>query len=289
MARFLNINPTYNPFTMDEMLKIPMLYNTAYKDEENLFEKLTEDSSSYEQYARAYPNSEASQQYLNYIEELNKASEDFYNNGLNDLNRTTLSNLHRNYNKVAKPFKDAISRYNIILTQRQKDYKDDIIGNNIDFNYILEHPEYNVVTDRESYITGKAVYNTAKDLFKGLNQFNSTPTHTSDGMYNYIEIPQSYTQQDIYTAFTGEGNGIVTDELKHAVDLFKQQTNYDVRDDAQQEKILLYGLQGALSNIKPPKISTRALPKVTTKKGENVTSKNINGRGSTDTTNEGLN
>ena len=286
MARFLNISPTYNPFTMDEMLKIPLLYDAAYKDEEKRFEKLSEDAASYEQYARAYPDSEASKQYLNYIEELNKASEDFYNNGLNNSNRTILSNLHRNYNKVAKPFKNAVSTYNAILTQRQKDYKDDIIGNDVDLDYVLQHPEYNAAIDRESYITGKTVYNTAKDLFKGLSQFNNTPVRTSDGTYNYIEIPQSYTQQDIYTAFTGEGNGVVTDELKRAVDLFKQRTNYDFRDAIQQEKILSYGLQGAFTNVKPNKVSTgKIAAKGSGKKGE----QNTNGRGSTPSSDQGLN
>ena len=286
MARFLNITPTYNPFTMDEMLKIPLLYDAAYKDEEKRFDKLTEDAASYEQYARAYPDSEASKQYLNYIEELNKASEDFYNNGLNNSNRTILSNLHRNYNKVAKPFKNAVSTYNAILTQRQKDYKDDIIGNDVDLDYVLQHPEYNATIDRESYITGKTVYNTAKDLFKGLSQFNNTPVRTSDGTYNYIEIPQSYTQQDIYTAFTGEGNGVVTDELKRAVDLFKQRTNYDFRDTAQQEKILSYGLQGAFTNVKPNKVSTgKIAAKGSSKKGE----QNTSGRGSTPSSDQGLN
>lgn len=286
MARFLNITPTYNPFTMDEMLKIPLLYDAAYKDEEKRFDKLTEDAASYEQYARAYPDSEASKQYLNYIEELNKASEDFYNNGLNNSNRTILSNLHRNYNKVAKPFKNAVSTYNAILTQRQKDYKDDIIGNDVDLDYVLQHPEYNAAIDRESYITGKTVYNTAKDLFKGLSQFNNNPVRTSDGTYNYIEIPQSYTQQDIYTAFTGEGNGVVTDELKRAVDLFKQRTNYDFRDTAQQEKILSYGLQGAFTNVKPNKVSTgKITAKGSGKKGE----QNTNGRGSTPSSDQGLN
>lgn len=286
MARFLNITPTYNPFTMDEMLKIPLLYDAAYEDEEKRFDKLTEDAASYEQYARAYPDSEASKQYLNYIEELNKASEDFYNNGLNNSNRTILSNLHRNYNKVAKPFKNAVSTYNAILTQRQKDYKDDIIGNDVDLDYVLQHPEYNAAIDRESYITGKTVYNTAKDLFKGLSQFNNTPVRTSDGTYNYIEIPQSYTQQDIYTAFTGEGNGVVTDELKRAVDLFKQRTNYDFRDATQQEKILSYGLQGAFTNVKPNKVSTgKIAAKGSGKKGE----QNTNGRGSTPSSDQGLN
>mgnify|MGYP006923310276 CR=1 FL=1 len=34
MARFLNINATYNPLTMDEMLKVPLLYDAAYKEAE---------------------------------------------------------------------------------------------------------------------------------------------------------------------------------------------------------------------------------------------------------------
>jgi hypothetical protein len=269
MARFLSVNTTYNPMSMDEMLKIPLLYNNAYEDKEKKFQQLSATMADYEQYARMYPDSEASKQYLNFVNDFNKASDDFYTNGLSSTNRNALAKLHRDYNKVSKPFKTAVSTYNTIMTQRQKDYKNDIIGNDVDFNYILQHPEYNAALDKESYITGKSVYNTAKDLFKGLSQFDNTPVRTTDGVYNYIEIPQSYTQEDIYTAFTGEGNGRVTPELQRAVDLFKQQTNYNMRTPEQQEKILLYGLQGAITHVKPNKVSGSRIPQgKNSKKGE---------------------
>ena len=281
MARFLNINATYNPLTMDEMLKVPLLYDAAYKDTEDRFKTLSDTIADYEQYARMYPNTDASQQYLKYIDDFNNAVDDFYNNGLNSTNRNTLSRLHRDYNRVVKPFKTAVGTYNAILTQRQKDYKDDIIGNDIDLNYILQHPEYNAAIDKSTYITGKQVYNISKDLFKGLNQFNNTPIKESDGIYNYISIPQSYSQEDIYKAFTGEGHGTVTPELQRAVDIFKQQTGYNTKDKDQQEKILYYGLQGALTNIKAPKTTVRAIPRTSS-------SSNDSGRGSTGGSDEEL-
>lgn len=284
MARFLNINATYNPLTMDEMLKVPLLYDAAYKDTEKRFETLSDTIADYEQYARMYPNADVSQQYLKYVDDFNNAVDDFYNNGLNSTNRNTLSRLHRDYDKVVKPFKTAVGTYNAILTQRQKDYKDDIIGNDIDLDYILQHPEYNATIDKSTYITGKQVYNISKDLFKGLSQFNNTPIKESDGSYNYISIPQSYSQEDIYKAFTGEGNGIVTPELQRAVDMFKQQTGYNTKDKDQQEKILYYGLQGALTNVKSPKTTVRAIPRA----GSNISSSGDSGRSSTGDSDEEL-
>lgn len=284
MARFLNINATYNPLTMDKMLKVPLLYDAAYKDTENRFKTLSDTIADYEQYARMYPNSDVSQQYLKYIDDFNNAVDDFYNNGLNSTNRNTLSRLHRDYNRVVKPFKTAVGTYNAILTQRQKDYKDDIIGNDIDLDYILQHPEYDAAIDKSTYITGKQVYNISKDLFKGLNQFNNTPIKESDGIYNYISIPQSYSQEDIYKAFTGEGPGTVTPELQRAVDMFKQQTGYNTKNKDQQEKILYYGLQGALTNVKAPKTTVRAIPRSGSRSSSNDETPTSTTRGTTGTT-----
>lgn len=264
MARFLNINPTYNPITLDEYLKVPTIMYKEQKEREEELNNMGNTMDMYEIYARQYPNSEASRQYLSFLDKFNTAVDDISNGRMGNIN--AVSNLQREFRRTSAPFKQALATYSAIQTQRQKDANKGIIGRDIDFQYILEHPEYTAAMDKESYVTGQDICNSTKNLFKNLTGFNTTPKQYNNGTSIITEIPQGYSSEAIQDLITGVNNPEITQELLDSWELVKNQYNYNNMTPDQQEQFRYYVLQGALSGTKPPKYSTRQVPK--TKKEE---------------------
>lgn len=260
MARFLNINPTYSPITLDEYLKVPTIMYKEQKEREEELNNMGNTMDMYEIYARQYPNSEASRQYLSFLDKFNTAVDDISNGRMGNIN--AVSNLQREFRRTSAPFKQALATYSAIQTQRQKDANKGIIGRDIDFQYILEHPEYTAAMDKESYVTGQDIYNSAKKMFKGLGGYDTTPRTQlmSDGTYARY-VPQGYTSNDFATALLDYEGGVVTPELQKMVDLFKNQNNFNALSEDEQQAFLYYAYQGAVQNAKDPKVSSGFTPK----------------------------
>lgn len=245
---YISITPTYTPFTLDELLTIPREYRTAYKDMDEKLDKLAEINGDYEFLARSNPNLEASKAYLQFVDELNRASESLSTTGMTRENVALIGGLKKKFNSASQPFKRAVAVMSEIDKQRAKDANKGIIGDAPTFEYLLEHPEYTAQMDRNSYLTAAGVTKTAQDLFKGLDGFDRTPQQTQgpDG-YWYSYTPQSYTSEQISNAFDGIDGPGVTEELKKAVEAFKQRTNYDSMDESNQALLKAYGIAGASS------------------------------------------
>jgi len=254
----------FKPLTIAEWAAPLKEFSTQHAATEDALATLASDADEYERYVRENPNSEVAKQYYDYINAIEEQADRLARTGITPQSRTDLLNLKRRYNNSVKPIRRAVESYQDIMTQRNKDYGKGIIGApEINVSYLLEHPEYNTTTDRESYTTGDAVYKVATDMFKGLNQFDTTPQYemSEDGKFVNITVPQSYSSNDIYTAFTGEGDGKPTEELINTVNTLKQRYNYDTLSDTDKEMFLYYAMQGAARSVKNPKVGTRAVPK----------------------------
>lgn len=263
MAGYIQITPTYNPISLSEYMYVPTQYWKAQDDMENKLDKFSENIGTYEQYARMYPNTEMSKQYLNFIDNFDKVVDEFYKNGYNSTNANMFRNLRNEYKRVSTPFKQAAGTYSAIAAQQAKDAKNGLIGGEVTFEDILNNPTYSLEDYNRTHYTGQSILNESKNLFSGLNQFDATPTYemSNDGKFVSIITPQSYSSNDIYTAFTGEGYGHPTEELINTVNILKQKYDYDNLSDSDKESFLYYAMQGAAKSIKNPKISNRAVPK----------------------------
>jgi len=263
MPRYLQITPTYNPISLSEFMYVPTQYWQAQDNMENKIDKFNESIGTYEQYARMYPDTEMSKQYLNFIDNFNKATDEFYKNGYSSTNANMFRKLRNDYQRVSTPFKQAVGTYSAIAAQQAKDAKNGLIGREITFEDILNNPTYSLEDYNRTHYTGQTILNDSKNLFGGLNQFDTTPIYemSDDGKFVSIITPQSYSSNDIYTAFTGEGNGKPTEELINTVDNLKRKYDYDNLSDSDKESFLYYAMQGAAKSIKNPKISNRAVPK----------------------------
>lgn len=285
MPRYLTITPKYNPITLQEYLTVPQMLYEESEQRQKEFDTLEDSVSAYETYARQYPNSEASKQFLNYLDKFNQTADSFYKNPLASNVRSDMLNLRRDFKRVTTPFKQAVATYNTIAQQRAKDTNKGIIGKNIDLDYLLSHPEYTAEIDRGSYVLGNDIQTESKNLFKGLTGFDNTPRQYNNGTQIITEYPQGYSSEEIQTLFADEDNPNLSQELKDTWQMIKNKYGYDSLTPDQQELFRYYALQGALSGTKASRYTTKNTPKVSSKKGE---SEDNSQRGETTNTDQEL-
>ena len=288
MPRYLQITPTYNPISLQEFMYVPTQYWNAQESMEDDLNKFSENIGTYEQYARMYPNTEASRQYLKFLDNFDKAQEEFYQNGYTSVNSNMFRNLRHEFSRVSKPFKQAAGTYSAIAAQQSKDIKKGLIGNEITFDYILQNPTYSIEDYNKEHILGKDVFDESKNLFKGLTGFDATPKQYNNGTTITTMIPQGYTSEEIQLLFADENNPNLSQELRDTWKMIKDKYNYDSLDPDQQDLFKYYALQGALSSAKAPRYSTRNAPRPKSSGKAATSSSSTGGRNSTGESTTGL-
>lgn len=289
MPRYLQITPTYNPISLSEFMYVPTQYWQAQDNMENKIDKFNESIGTYEQYARMYPNTEMSKQYLNFIDNFNKATDEFYKNGYSSTNANMFRKLRNDYQRVSTPFKQAVGTYSAIAAQQAKDAKNGLIGGEITFEDILNNPTYSLEDYNSNRILGKDIYNESKTLFKGLTGFDATPKQYNDGITITTMIPQGYTSEEIQLLFENDDNPEISQELRNTWKTIKAKYNYDSLTPDQQDLFRYYALQGALSSAKAPRYSTRNAPRPRSSSSSSKSkSSSTSGRTILGNSNEGL-
>lgn len=114
MARFLNITPTYNPFTMDEMLKIPLLYDAAYKEADKNITDYKDKISYYK--ALAGDDERAKSLFSNYDSLLNNLANDYSIKNMQNVGKQ----LRDSYRDITAKFDKAEKDYNIYREMKLK-------------------------------------------------------------------------------------------------------------------------------------------------------------------------
>lgn len=289
MPRYLQITPTYNPISLSEFMYVPTQYWQAQDNMENKIDKFNESIGTYEQYARMYPDTEMSKQYLNFIDNFNKATDEFYKNGYSSTNANIFRKLRNDYQRVSTPFKQAVGTYSAIAAQQAKDAKNGLIGREITFEDILNNPTYSLEDYNSNRILGKDIYNESKTLFKGLTGFDATPKQYNDGITITTMIPQGYTSEEIQLLFEDDDNPEISQELRNTWKTIKAKYNYDSLTPDQQDLFRYYALQGALSSAKAPRYSTRNAPRPRSSSSSSKSkSSSTSGRTILGNSNEGL-
>lgn len=254
----------FKPLSFQEWAAPLQALNAAHEKQEEDLNTLMDDANKYERYIRQNPSSEVARQYNDYISQIEAEAQALSQNGITPDRRTALLELRRNYNNQIKPVKAAVETLSDIEKQYLKDSRKGIIGApDIDINFLLEHPDYTVADYKKSYTLGEDVIKYSNDLFKGLTGYDNTPrtVASEDGNYAYIVTPQGYTTQDLYTALTGEGEGVVTPELSNAVNTVRQYFNYDKLDDISKSQIDQLIFSTASRHTKEDKVTVRNAPK----------------------------
>lgn len=269
----------FKPLTIAEWAAPLKEFSTQHAATEKALLDIQNNLADIEHYVTTNPNSAIAQRYKDYINDIDKQAQILSNNGINPQTRADLLSLRREYTNIVKPIKNGIALYQKAAAKRNKDYNKGIIGPDITPEDFIYNPNY-----EDTYLLGTNIYTDVKNLFKNLTGFNSKPRQYNNGTSIITEIPQGYSSEEIQTLFTDERNPNLTQELKDTLKLIKNKYGFDTLTPEQQEQFIYYALQGALSGTKPPKYTTRNIPK----QKETASTNNQSGRTSIGDDAEGL-
>ena len=138
MARFLNVNSTYNPFTMDEMLKIPLLYDTNFREVEKQYDELQDKAAILRLYAKDSPEIQAAiEAYDNSMNAVSNA----ISSGTFNANMASQARAMRDiYRMNIIPMSTAVQQYENYMQNYLKTMDGTEIGEKPTVKWFMEHP-----------------------------------------------------------------------------------------------------------------------------------------------------
>ena len=161
---YITLNSQFKPFTYDELVKPLQDYGEAYKEVENEFSTLAQQTEAWKNIATQENNPEAYAMYKKYSDELNSVVEDF-SKGMTLQNRGKLMGLKSRYFSEIKPISDAHNAIkdaekhrdalrskhgNIVFLDNNLSIDKYLHGENVDNRYIDLNEEEKIAADRTS-------------------------------------------------------------------------------------------------------------------------------------------
>lgn len=116
---YLKLDTKFNPFTYDEMVKPLLYYKEAYKEAEDAYSNLAEQTESFRNIANREKSPEAFEMFQRYSGELSNAMEDF-SKGMNIRNSRALLGLKKRYAQDIKPIENAYKRRTALAEEQRK-------------------------------------------------------------------------------------------------------------------------------------------------------------------------
>ena len=116
---YLQLDTKFNPFTYDEMVKPLLYYKMAYKEAEDAYNSLTENTEQFRNIVDREQSPEAFERFQRYSGELSNAVNDF-SKGMNTRNSRALLGLKRRYTQDIKPIDDASKRRKELAEEQRK-------------------------------------------------------------------------------------------------------------------------------------------------------------------------
>lgn len=256
MARFLNINPTYNPFTMDEMLKIPMLYDANFREAEKQYNDLQDKTALLRLYAKDNPEINAA------LDNYDKSMQSVANSiasGVWDSDMANQARLMRNlYRDNIIPIATAIQQYESFMPNYLKNINGTEIGEKPSVKWFMEHPG-----SVPEVIQGSSVQ---EGLAKLIGQYAVTRQNTTKstpilgGQYFEVYSGNGYDPEEIAEYLNNPTNAKYSD-INSLVNTYKQNLGYDKMTPEKQAQINAYintAIQiGMLGNRKVDRIQNR--------------------------------
>jgi hypothetical protein len=170
---YITLNSQFRPFTYDELVKPLQDYGEAYREVEEQYSTLAQQTEAWKNIATQENSPEAYAMYKKYSDELNAVVEDF-SRGMTIQNRSKLAGLKSRYASEITPIANA---YNAM--QAANDYRDTIKGK--DDSVIFNVDRYNSLDDflsgqtaDNNYISGKAIQDNIANqtLMESYNKYN---------------------------------------------------------------------------------------------------------------------
>lgn len=185
------VNSRFNPFTYEQLVKPLEDYTKAYKEVEDQYAGLAEQTETFRDIAARDINSESYKMFNKYATDL-KAVTDNFSNGMTLANRRQLLNLKRRYAKEIAPIARADAARQDFLK-----YKRDVMSKDNSVMFRVENPSVDDFlhgnTVSEDYISGKDIIarTSAKSEALGKSLFSDPEFRSILGGQQYQVIQQN--------------------------------------------------------------------------------------------------
>ena len=186
------VNATYDPLSMEEMLKMPMLATEAQLQTEEAYSKLAQDAADLESLANSAKDQATYVKYKQYANEVQKQLNELSGRGLNPNSRRSLYDLSTRYKSEIDPIKQKMKiREDLIAEQRKARSTNNKILYDIDYaNMSLDDMMKQSIHSYNS-LDGTQIYEEGKNQAAAMSSRMLSESQRQALQGQYFELTQT--------------------------------------------------------------------------------------------------
>ena len=185
------ISSTYDPLSMEEMLKMPMLATEAHLQTEEAYAKLAQDAADLESLANSAKDQATYVKYKTYANEVQTQLNELSGKGLNPNSRRSLYDLSARYKSENEPIKQNMkTREDLIAEQRKARATNNKILYDIDYSNISLDDMMKQSTHSYNSLDGSKIYEEGKNQAAALSSRMLSDSQRQALQGQYFELTQ---------------------------------------------------------------------------------------------------
>ena len=185
------VNATYNPLSMEEMLKMPMLETEAQLQSEEAYSKLAQDAADLESLANNAKDQATYVKYKQYANDVQKQLNELSGRGLNPNSRRSLYDLSARYKSEIDPIKQKMkTREDLIAEQRKARSTNNKILYDIDYANMSLDDMMKQSTHSYNSLDGSQIYEEGKNQAAALSSRMLSDSQRQALQGQYFELTQ---------------------------------------------------------------------------------------------------
>ena len=185
------VNATYNPLSMEEMLKMPMLETEAQLQSEEAYSKLAQDAADLESLANSAKDQATYVKYKQYANDVQKQLNELSGRGLNPNSRRSLYDLSARYKSEIDPIKQSMkTREDLIAEQRKARSTNNKILYDIDYANMSLDDMMKQSTHSYNSLDGTQIYEEGKNQAAALSSRMLSDSQRQALQGQYFELTQ---------------------------------------------------------------------------------------------------
>ena len=186
------INSTYDPLSMEEMLKMPMLATEAQLQTEEAYSKLAQDAADLESLANSAKDQATYVKYKQYANEVQKQLNELSGRGLNPNSRRSLYDLSTRYKSEIDPIKQKMKiREDLIAEQRKARSTNNKILYDIDYANMSLDDMMKQSTHSYNSLDGTQIYEEGKNQAAAMSSRMLSDSQRQALQGQYFELTQT--------------------------------------------------------------------------------------------------
>ena len=185
------INSTYDPLSMEEMLKMPMLATEAQLQTEEAYAKLAQDAADLESLANSAKDQATYVKYKQYANDVQKQLNELSGRGLNPNSRRSLYDLSARYKSEIDPIKQTMkTREDLIAEQRKARATNNKILYDVDYANMSLDDMMKQSTHSYNSLDGSKIYEEGKNQAAAMSSRMLSDSQRQALQGQYFELTQ---------------------------------------------------------------------------------------------------